>query len=562
MHRSVRAGVALALTAMLLGAAPGAKPVGPHVIPTDPAAIDDIDALQQIYGGLPATADRQRILADDPTADARCGNPSTDPVPDGQPIVVTMAPAPSFTVGAIPAASWKNPPVADPTWRLQYQGLMWIKPLARRAAMDGQLESLAALVDQAVTFHRQNPDPGTNIYGWDEGTAVRRLETENCLYALSRSELLRPGMTADARVLLGSRYYGPPNFSVHNHGLMANLQLVRAGDQLAVPSWKSTAIGRMTNEAPQSFSTAGISYEQSSMYQGANVSLWANAATVLKDTPGSESAAATIDKIVANARIAYQWMTEPDGTIVQIGDSDEEPGPAATLSTPRVLRDDQAGWSIGRWSWTDPNAIYYTIRYGPGRRAHGQHDRAGGVTFSAAGVRVLVGPGRFNYDGTNNYNLYQRSPSSHNVALPDSGKVTDAGGKVTASVIQGPAHAWTVQDTMFGMAHTRGVNVNRDTRTMKVTDTFPSKSLWRQSFHLAPEWTLVSAPSNATKMVFAHPSGRVLTITTTGRLSSVVQGITRPPQGWHFPEFGSRVWAYEIVIRSFGRSSVTGFAVS
>ncbi|MEU8608668.1 heparinase II/III family protein [Actinoplanes sp. NPDC048791] len=563
IHKLLTASVALALTAGLFGADPAVAALGdPHVIPPDPVAVDDVEALLRIYTPLPGTTAGRRVLAVDPTAGARCGNAAAEPVPDGQPIRVSLPPAPTFTVGAIAAASWRNPPVADATWRMQYQGLMWIKPLARRAAADSQAESLAALVAQAAAFHRQNPDPGTNNYGWDEGTALRRLETENCLYALTGSELLRPGMTADAKVLLGSRYYGPPYRPVHNHGLMANLQLIRAGDLLGVPAWKKTATGRLTSEATKAFSARGLSYEQSSMYHGVNTRLWASAVSVLRATPGSQDTAATIDKTVKKARNAYEWLTEPDGSIVQVGDSDNAGGPVPTLRTPRVLRDDQAGWGIGRWSWTDPRAVYYTVRYGPKRWAHGQHDRAGGVTFSAAGVRVLVGPGRYSYDLGDSYRAYQLSPNSHNVALPEGGKVTDAGGKVTANVVRAAAHNWTVQDKMFGTSHTRGVNVNRDTRTMRVTDTFPDRSRWRQYFHLAPGWTLVPGAATSTKMVFAHPSGRRLTITTTGRVSGAVQGITRPPQGWNFPQYGSRVRAYEIVIRSYARSSVTSFQVS
>jgi hypothetical protein len=553
----------VAFTAALAGAGPAAaRPADPHVIGLDPVAVDDLEALQQIYDPWAGTAGGSRVLAVDPTAAAGCGSAAAAPVPDGVPIRVSMPPAAPFTVGSIAAASWRKPPVKDVTWRLQYQGLMWMKPLARRAAIDGQRKSLAALVDQVVKFHRQNPDPGNNNYGWDEGTALRRLETKNCLYALTGSTRLRSGMTADAKVLLGSRYYGPPRHPVHNHGLMANLALIRAGELLKVPAWKSTAVRRMTSEAPKAFSPRGLSYEQSSMYHGVNTRLWDNAVTVLRRTPGSASAAAKVGTIVARARIANHWLTEPDGKIVQVGDSDESAGTTAAFTTPRALRDDKTGWVVGRWSWSDPRAVYYTVRYGPGRRAHGQHDRAGGVTFSAAGVRVLVGPGRFSYDTTSNYWAYQVSPKSHNVAIPDRGKVTNAGGKVTASVVQASAHSWTVQDTMFGIRHTRGVNVKRDTRTLKVSDSFPTKKLWRQYFHLDPAWKVVSAPRNGTKLVFAHPSGRRLTITTTGRLSGVVRGITRPPQGWHFPKQGSRVPAYEIVIRSHGRSSVTSFAVS
>ncbi|WP_328474178.1 hypothetical protein OHA21_14475 [Actinoplanes sp. NBC_00393] len=545
----------LMVSAVLVGATPAAA-ADPHVIPRDPVAIDDIDALLEIYG--PPEPRRSA----DPTADARCGSAAIDPVPDGQPIVVSMPPARGFTVGAIPSSWWRSPPVTDPTWLLQFQGLMWMRPLARRAAMDGQQQSLAAIVGQAVRFHQQNPDPNANRYGWDEGTALRRLETMNCLYALTGAASLRTGMAADAKVLLGWRYYGPPNHPVHNHGLMANLQLVRAGDLLGMPAWKSTAVNRMSKEAPLAFSRLGTSYEQSSMYQNVNAGLWAQGANVLHQSPGTESASTAIDATVAKARSVYQWMTEPDGAIVQVGDSDQQAGSIGSLTTPRVFRDGQTGWIIGRWSWTDPTTTYYTVRYGPGRRAHGHHDRAGGVTWSSRGVRVLVGPGRFSYDLTDRYNAYQLSPKGQNVAIPDKRKVTNAGGSVSAYVVQAPAHAWTIKDRMFGVDHVRNVNVNRDLPAMRVSDNFPAVTLWRQHWHLDPAWKHVSGSVNGTRLVFAHPSGRRVTITTTGRISSFVQGITRPPAGWHFPRFGSRVWAYEIVIRSYGRACTTTFRLS
>src|SRR4051812_36388922 len=147
-RKSVRAG-ALA-SALLAASLAGSTPVqaaprsGPHVTPLAPAAVDDPAALRRLYG----PPDPGANLADDPTADARCGDPAPDPVPDGMPIEVLMPPATAFTVGAIPASSWTDPPVTDPTWRLNYQGLTWVRPLARRAAQDGQQESLKALVAQ------------------------------------------------------------------------------------------------------------------------------------------------------------------------------------------------------------------------------------------------------------------------------------------------------------------------------------------------------------------------------------------------------------------------------
>jgi hypothetical protein len=548
---------ALALVAALAGAVPAHADAGPHVIPIDRAALDDPDALAPLYDFDPSPhAD------DDPTLNARCGDPAPDPVPDGEPIVVTIPPAAPFTVGAIPAGYWKKPPVTDPAWRLTFRGLMWMKPLARRAAIDGQTGSLAALVAQAVAFQQQNPDAGTNDNGWDEGTSLRRLETENCLYSLTHAAALVPGMTMDANVLLGSRYYGPPFHPVHNHGLMANLQLVRAADRLGKPAWKTKAVSRMISEAPQAFSKAGIAYEQSSQYQTVNASLWNQGANLLEQTPGTMAPAAAIRRTVTAAYLAYAWMTEPDGGIVQIGDAEQAAGLPVDLGAARVLRDDQTGWVIGRWSWTDPATPYYTIRYGPSRRAHGHNDQAGAVTWSADGVRVLVGPGMFSYDTASNYLAYQRGPQGQNGAVPDKGKPGSGSGAVSASRIRAATHNWTVRDTVFGQVHTRGVTVGRDAPSLVVADTFAKAALWRQSWHLDPQWTLVSAGANSTTLVFQHPSGSRLTVVTTGRVSSVLKGVTRPPAGWHFPAYGSRGPALEFTIRSYGKLCRTTFSVS
>ncbi|MFI1993831.1 hypothetical protein [Actinoplanes sp. NPDC020271] len=524
----------------------------PHVLPVDPSTYDSLTVTGPAFGAL----------GGDP-ATAGCGSAAPDSVPNGEPIIVKIGTAAPFTVGQISAATWKNPPVTDPSWRLTFQGLMWTKSLARRAAQDDQQESLAALVAQAVQFHQADPDPGTNASGWDEGTALRRLESENCLYSLTQSADLIPGMAADAAVILGKRYYGPPNAPVHNHGLMANLALVRAGDLLGKTAWKNTAVKRMTAEAPLAFSKAGLSFEQASGYQGVNANLWGQAADVLAQTSGTQTAAATLRQAVNKAWTAFAWETEPDGKIVQIGDSEESTGRAAPRNTARTLRDDQTGTIIGRWSWSDPRTSYYTIRYGPTRRAHGHEDRAGGVTWTTLGTRVLVGPGKYTYDKNSAWYTWQIGPASHNVAVPNGGAVKSGKtAKVKSSKIQSSAHAWTITDDIYNTPHTRSVNVSRDAHRIQISDLFTKSTLWRQNWHLAPGWTLVSGKVNGTTLTFKHTSGRRLTVTTTGRVSGIVKGKTNPIQGWHFPAFGSRTQSIDLVIRSNNRkATVTTFTV-
>ena len=482
----------------------------------------------------------------------RCGAPAPDLPAPGTDVVVDLPPAPAFTVGKIRASTWRDPIESDVSWRLKFEALKWMMPLAKRAALEGRQDVLDLLVAQTVAFHRQNPDPDSNEFGWDEGTALRRLEAENCLYALTHDRALEPGMIADSKVNLDWRYYGPPRNPVHNHGLLANLQLVRAANLLNRPAWRDTAIDRMVSEAPQAFSDQGVSYEQSSSYQRVNTNLWEQGAVILEESPGSEDAAAAIRAQVEKARTAYAWMTEPDGRIVQIGDADEEPGRITDLgSDHQVLRDDQTGWVIGRWSWTDPDTTYYTVRYGPPRRAHGHHDSSGGVTWSTKGVRVLVGPGRFSYDRDNALHAHQISPQSHNVARPDGRYVRTT----SSSVVRNAAHTWTVRDKAFGIPHTRTVEVEHDAPSVRVKDSFSGSDLWRQWWHLDPQWTLASGEAGSTRLVFTHPAGRRLTVTTTGRVSSIVKG-------WHFPAFGQRRSAPEIVIHSQGGALETTFVVS
>jgi hypothetical protein len=488
-----------------------------------------------------------------------CGPPADTPVPDGVPIVVTLPPY-TFIVGRIPPTVWRNPPTSDPAWRLGFEGFMYLAPLAVRAYLDGQFASLRRMVDQLVAFHLQNPDPGKSIYGWDEGTAQRRLQAENCLYALTHDTRMRAGMTADANVQLGPRYYGPPYARVHNHGLMANIRIVRAGELLSVPSWRTTGLSRMRTEAPLAFSPSGTTWEQASAYQQFTAHLWSQAADFLDlDEPGS-AAAVTIRAVVAKALVVLSWMTEPDGHIVTIGDSPLQDGELRT-STARVFRDDATGWLIGRWSWTDALTSFYSIRYGPVRWAHGHEDR-GAITWTTWGARVLIDPGRFDSDAASGWHAWQMSAPAHNAAVLVGARRRSVPVRVTAGTIQAPAHAWQIEDDIYPLHHLRTVNVYRDTHALRVRDSFAGAGPADQYFHLAPSWQLVSVSADRRSAVFGLASGRRLVVTTTGVIAQVIRGSTRPIAGWFFPDEDLRYAAYQLRIRSLTRTTVTVLRVT
>ncbi|WP_226344373.1 heparinase II/III domain-containing protein [Agilicoccus flavus] len=548
----------LGLTASTAIASPGPTttpdpPPQTFVAPADPGAI--------LTPAPTVVRTSGRRLAAAAPATAPCVASAEQPVPDGAPIRIDYAPAPTFTIGAMAPEIWRKPPVADPAWLLWFYSFRWISPSVRRAVDDGQMRSRDALIGQVMEFYRGNPDRGTNAAGWDEGSSLRRLETVNCLYRMTRDPRLVAAMKAEAAVQFGPRYYGPPYRRTHNHGLMANLRLVDAGLLIGRPDWVRAASARIRAEAGSAFTRLGTSHEQSSAYQLVNLGLWAGAARSLAQLNPTDPTVRAINGTVARATNVAQWLTEPDGRLAQYGDAGHTPGmPAPARRDVGVFRDDAGGLVVGRDSWSSPLGNHYTLRYGPRQWAHGHPDKTS-LTWSTAGTRVLVGTGYGANDPRSPYVTYQKSVAANNVAVPDRRRYdTRATAAVTATSLRRGTRTWVLADRAHGLAHKRTVAVTDATRTVSVSDAF-ARGAATQYWHLGPEWQAVSLRAGRTTMSFRHPDGRTLTIRTTGRLASAVRGATRPVAGWHFPAFGQRVPNWELRIRWTAGTATTTFQV-
>ena len=497
----------------------------------------------------------------------QCGPAAPDPVPDGQPIVVTIQPGPSFTVGQIPSDWWQTPPYADGAWQLQLRGFMWVNPLAARAYADSQFQSLNSLVEQVLAFHEQNPDPGTstatttanaNAWGWDEGTTTRRLGAENCLYSLTQDARLASVIADEVAVEYGPRFYGPPNHAVHNHGIMADLAILRAADLLQETDWRDQSIARLESEAPQAFTGVGTSREQSSSYHAFDVSLWFAAAAAIEQYHPGDPAVATIRAIAGRGDRVTAWLTEPDRLLTVFGDATRDPGGTRSSWTARTFRDDAAGVAVGRWSWTDPATTYYAIRYGPPRWAHGQQERGGVSAWSTYSRRVLVDPGYCPYDPAGSFSAYGHNVVGHNVAWPDKKPLnTSAWVAMTSTNFTKPSwQYWTTTDALFGVKHVRLFGITRDTHLLTVKDAFAAAAPFHQLWHLDPTWSLVSVSRDTRTLVFKS-GARTLTMTTTGRGSSLLKGSMQPTGGWWFPDHDHEVPAWQISVRATGTATTT-----
>lgn len=561
---------ALALTS---GATDAAAAASAGRLPTLPDAPDALvvaaRTAQALDSGplVPApqvVAQAQEDIVDEPLAICTGGLDVIASVSGtGAETTITLKTAPtSFAVASIPSTWWRNPPVTTPLWRMYFQGLMWIRDVANTAVATGDAEAIDALVQAAAASLTANPDPGTAAYGWDEGTNLRRQESLNCLYRASNGDSrIVPAIEATARANMDvTRYYGPPYHTPHNHGVMANLALLDAGQLLDRSTWRSTAVTRLVADSSGAFTAGGVSIEQSTGYHVFNTQIWHEVSLALAayPDPAISSAAPGIEAQVVKAQNVTAHMTDPLGRLVPYGDGNDQPGNTSAQPSATV-RDDAAGLVTGRWSWTDPMTSYYLIRYGPPRRAHGHQDR-GSLVWTTLGVPVLIDPGVFSADpGT--YTTYQKGTTAHSVQIV-SGRTlnTSAWATVTARTSSGSAHAVLLTDSFYGVPHSRNWRIDNTNHKVTLTDTIATAGAISM-LHFDRTWTAGTLSTDRKTVRLTHPSGRSATVIASAPMA-VYRQATREVLGWQFPVYGQRYGAVQLLMYPPSGTSTMTITVS
>ena len=172
------------------------------------------------------------------------------------------------------------------------------------------------------------------------------------------------------------------------------------------PSPSSSTRSSRTRSGP-SIDPQGAVNEQATLYENFVYTLWQTALPALAacgyQLPG------WITARIAKLPAFLGSATEPDGDLVQIGDSYvERPadvGPRHAL----VSVYPQAGYVFGRSGWT-PAASFYSLRFGPGREIHGHNDHMG-LTYYARGRDLIVDAGHDGYAATP-YRTWLQSPEA------------------------------------------------------------------------------------------------------------------------------------------------------
>lgn len=506
----------------------------------------------------PATAAKREPAAVlSPAARACGGLPAFSAAQAGQIMAgkLAIAPFPAVTIdqdrdGVI---DWSLDPFGDPTWVLDFQQGAWIEQL-----ISGYLAG-GPLAGAYLTRARQI------AAGWLAAIPVSARDplTVICIAQAFPGQAWIAGQIAPTVNWYAAHWQG-----AYNHGLTQDINLLRIG--CAYPatafggdalSWRQTAVAQMTasfgpNRYGPAIDAQGAVNEQATLYENFVDNLWKIARPLLASCgyalPG------WITARIARLPDFLAYATEPDGNLVQIGDSYVE-RPSRHPTPPHLVAVYSAGYVFGRSGWT-PAASFYSLRFGPGRQIHG-HDDHMGLTYYARGRNLIVDAGHDGYASTP-YRTWLISPeAASTLVLPG---VPFNPAAPTAMVADGTGRYgqfYEFYDTAFGGdPRQRSVFVSQRPDLVVVFDQAAGAGRYEQLWHLdpalavtraGPAGAIASAPGTELALLRVPLPGQSFPAGSV----TVARGQTDPYQGWVSHQLEQRVPADTVEMTQDGPSA-------
>jgi hypothetical protein len=353
-----------------------------------------------------------------------------------------------------------------------------------------------------------------------------------------------------------------------NHGLKQDLELLRIGCGYparafggAALGWRQTAVRQMIaafepNPLGPSIDAQGAVNEQATLYENFVYNLW---------QLGLQRLAACGYRLPAwiRARIALMpaflaHATEPDGDLVQIGDSYVE-RPRTARRPPNLVAVYAAGYVFGRSAW-GAGASFYSLRFGPGRQVHG-HDDHMSLTYYDRGRNLIVNAGHNGYANTP-YRAFLISPqASSDLVLPGVPFDPTAPTSLVRDWTGRHGQFYEFFDTAFdGDPRYRSVYVSQRPDLVLVLDRAAGASEYRQLWHLDPalrvttlsrSYAIASAPGTELVIRQIPLPGQVIPHGST----RVIRGQVDPYQGWVSRQMLQRVPADVVTMTRTGPSA-------
>jgi hypothetical protein len=445
---------------------------------------------------------------------------------------LTIAPWPAATIDARRDGDidWRSDPYHNPTWFQDFQSGGWIENLVSASLAGGP--DAPAYQARAAQITRS----------WLRAVPVT-VRDPGILICLSEAF---PGQRwIQDQIPPSVDYYAAHWMGAWNHGLKQDLELLRIGCGYparafggAARRWRQTAVAQMIaafepNPLGPSIDARGAVNEQATLYEDFVYNLWRQGLPQLAACgyrlPG------WITARIARMPAFLAYATEPDGDLVQIGDTYVE-RPATSPRQPNLVAVYPAGYVFGRSGW-GAGASFYSLRFGRGRQVHG-HDDHMGLTYYARGRDLIVNAGHTGYENTP-YRTFLRSPEADSVlVMPGVPFDASAPTSLVRDQIGRYAQFYEFSDTAFGgNPRYRSVYVSQRPDLVLVLDRASGASEYQQLWHLDPalrvtgvtrSCVIAAAPGTKLELLEIPLPGQVIPAGST----RVVRARVNPYQGW------------------------------
>jgi Heparinase II/III-like protein len=468
---------------------------------------------------------------------------------------LTIAPFAAATIdpGRDGDINWQLDPFGNPTWFQDFQSGGWIETLVSGYLAGGPRAAAYRARAEAITKTWLR---GVPLTARDPGTLI-------CI-----SEAFPGQAWIQDQIVTAVDYYAAHWMGAWNHGLVQDLELLRIGCGYpaqafggAALRWRQTAVRQMIaafgpNPLGPSIDAQGAVNEQATLYEDFVYNLWLSGQRELAAC--GYQLPAWIRQRIALMPAFLAYATEPDGDLVQIGDTYVE-HPRTSPRQPHLDAVYTAGYVFGRSSW-GPDASYYSLRFGPGRQVHGHNDHMG-LTYYARGRDLIVNAGHTGYENTP-YRAFLRSPeASSTLVMPGVPFNAGAATSLVTDRIGRYGQFYEFYDTAFGgHPRYRSVYVSQRPDLVLVFDRASGAGSYEQLWHLDPalnvtslssSQAIASAPGAELNLIQIPLPGQAIPAGSTG----VVRGQVNPYQGWVSHQMLQRIPADVVTMTRTGPSA-------
>ncbi|HUR72794.1 MAG TPA: heparinase II/III family protein [Sporichthya sp.] len=491
-------------------------------------------------------------------------------------------------LGPVVDIDWGINPFRHPTWETKFRSLRWVDTLVDKAVDRNEdlltrtaARNLAEGILKDWIKDNRLYDPSPLPFTWVGASAVaQRAEGLLC----DRRAFGEPAWMDQA--LLDHGRFLTDNWSgTWNHGTMEAITLYRIGcitgdaadralgKQRMVDSFKPNKLGPVLD-------AEGATNEQAVGYEDFQYRLWNKAMRTLQAC--GDSVPDVMRQRIAKIPAFLAAATQPDGTLVQLGDTYKESaglvagtpleymvtkGRSGPRPTKRISVY-KAGYVFGHsgFGQTRPfgKESFYSLRFGAPRQVHGHFDHTS-ITYFAHGFPMLVDSGHDGYQDSANRD-FLRSQAGHNVLMVGGVKPRDVATSLVRRKIEKDWQFYETADRAFGMERTRSVLFAQGPDIAVILDRTASTRTthsFRQLWHLDPSMKVqrqkrgvaVATPNDGTDArLWMIPvdldGGRIRTSST-----KTIKGRTVPRQGWVSEGMLDRQQAPVVQMSSKGRAA-------